>query len=147
MVWLLGRARDFSHLQSLQTSSCIHPISYWMDNGGSFLYSGWGVKLTTDPYLMLRLRTQWSYVPLPHVPSWHKLGQLFLFPDFTFTLLYFMDINGQHLSRMMASTNCEKMKMVWKQGDRSCFAFLKYNDGHDSTFHKTLHSQAFTDKL
>jgi len=40
-----------------------------------------------------------------------------------------------------------KLKMVWKQGDKSCFTFLKYNDGHDSTFHKTLLSQAFTDKL
>jgi len=39
-----------------------------------------------------------------------KLGQLFLFPDFTFTLLYFMDVNGQQLSRMLASTSHEKLK-------------------------------------
>jgi hypothetical protein len=51
-------------------------------------------------------------VPLPHTPSWHKLGQLFIFPDFTITLLYFMDVNGQQLSRKLASTNCEKLKMV-----------------------------------
>lgn len=58
-----------------------------------------------------------------------------------------MDVNGQQLSRKLASTNCEKLKMVWKQGDKSCFTFLKYNDGHDSTFHKILLSQAFKDML
>ena len=58
-----------------------------------------------------------------------------------------MDVNGQQLSRMLASTNCQKLKMVCKQGDKSCFTSLKYNDGHDSTIHKTLLCQALADKL
>jgi hypothetical protein len=37
--------------------------------------------------------------------------------------------------------------MFWKQSDKSCFTFLKYNDGHDSTFHKILLPQAFKDML
>ena len=69
------------------------------------------------------------------------------FSFLTLHSLYFMDINGQQLSRMLANTNCEKVKMVWKQGDKSCFTFLKYNDGHDSTFHNTLLSEAFKDML
>jgi len=134
MVWFLGRAREFSHLQSLQTSSWTHPISYgyW----GFFLYSAWGVKLTTDPCLMLRLRTEWSYDLLPHVPSWHKLT----LPSLYFTLW---------MSMANISPGCWQVQTVknWKWSDKSCFTFLKYNDGHDSTFCKILLSQAFKDML
>lgn len=74
-----------------------------------------------------------------------QTGTTFIFPDLTFSLLYFMDVNSQQLS--MASTNCEKPKMVWMQSDKSCFTFLKYNDRHDSTFHEILISHAFKDML
>jgi hypothetical protein len=38
--------------------------------------------------------------------------------------------------------------MIWKvEDDKSRFTFLKYNDGHDTTFHQVLLSQAFKDML
>jgi hypothetical protein len=40
--------------------------------------SEWGVKLTTHLHLLLSLRMGGKIPPLPHVPSWRALEQLYL---------------------------------------------------------------------
>jgi hypothetical protein len=53
---ILGRARDFSLLNSVQTGSGAHPASYLMCIGGPFLEgkAAGGLKLTTRLHLVPR---------------------------------------------------------------------------------------------
>jgi hypothetical protein len=56
-----------------------HPDQLW--SPPSLLFNGywgffrglsdWGVKLTTHPYIVLRLRMHGAVPPLPHMSSWH----------------------------------------------------------------------------
>jgi hypothetical protein len=48
-----------------------------------------------------------------HGINWDKFLSFLTVPLLFFTLLYSMDVNGsQQLSRKLASTNCEKLKMA-----------------------------------
>lgn len=68
-VWMVQcshpcREENFSVLQNDQTHPGSHPTLHLRGNRAPFRdYSSWGVMITTDVHLMLRL--QWSYTLLP----------------------------------------------------------------------------------
>jgi len=54
---------------------------YWSSNkvysvGGGVKH--WGIKLSTHPHLVLRLRMKWVIPLLPYMPSWHGKGPLYI---------------------------------------------------------------------
>jgi len=56
MVQFLMGAGNFFLFQSVQTSSGTHPHAYSMNRHFAQDHSGWFVRLTTHPHLVLRLR-------------------------------------------------------------------------------------------
>jgi hypothetical protein len=60
--------KNFSSILCVQTGSEAHPASYTMGTGGLFpgAKRGWGVTLTTHPYLMPRSRMSRSYTSSPY---------------------------------------------------------------------------------
>lgn len=65
-----GQLRDFSLLQSFQTSSGVHPLIHWV--GGTLFFlgqDGRGRKPTMKLHLVLRLRVSGAVPVLPHMPS------------------------------------------------------------------------------
>jgi hypothetical protein len=66
--------QEFSLLHVFQIGSGVHPTSYTIDTGSSFLggKAAGGVKLTTHLQLLPRSRKCGSIHPLPHTPSWRS---------------------------------------------------------------------------
>jgi hypothetical protein len=56
-----------------------HPPIQWVPGPLFPGKNGWRVKLTTDPHQVLRLRMSGAVALLSHIPSWHVLGQLYLY--------------------------------------------------------------------
>jgi hypothetical protein len=63
-------------------------IGYW---GSSQRQSGWGVKLTTAVYLMLRLRLIGAVFYYLCMPSWHGQRQLYTFLYMESNYISFME--------------------------------------------------------
>jgi hypothetical protein len=68
------KARNFSSLQSLQTSSGTYPASQ--------VQSSWGVKQTTHLLVVPRLRMSGTIPPLSNMPSGHAQAQLYFYLSF-----------------------------------------------------------------
>lgn len=83
-----------------------------------------------SPLSNAEVKNKWSCAPLPHIPTSQ------------------MSMSNSSPARWQA-----EIVKNWKwseskvEDDKSCFTFLKYNDGSDSTFHKALLSQTFKDIL
>jgi hypothetical protein len=77
-----GMARDFSLLQKVQTTSGAYLASLSVGTRGSVQ---WGMKLTTNLHLMLRLRITGTVPILHRMSSWHaQWKSMFFFFFFCF---------------------------------------------------------------
>ena len=115
--------RDLSLLQSIQTGSGSHPVSYWMGTGVlSVGWSGWCTKMTAHLHL---------------VPTIRMIGAVPIIPVCTFTAwigmlplpLPYLVLSGQHIIQIkiiLIDWLCESMcrKKNWKQ----TMYLLKLND-------------------
>jgi hypothetical protein len=66
-VQFLARARDFSLLHSVQTSSGAHPASYPVGVGGSF---PWGCEGEYSHPSSVKVKNGGVISPFPHTSSW-----------------------------------------------------------------------------
>jgi hypothetical protein len=90
--WSLSPAgvKNFHFSMLFRPALGVHPTSYPMGTGGSFLRgkSSRGVKLTTHLQLVPRSRKCGSIHPLPHTPSWCSAYLVKYRDDFTFYIFF-----------------------------------------------------------
>jgi hypothetical protein len=76
--WLPAGVRDLHLLKKISRLALgpKHPLTQWVTRLFLHVWGSWGMRLTTWPYLKLRIRMGGAVSPLPHMPSWCVEGQL-----------------------------------------------------------------------